>query len=150
MQLSPRLLFGLLLALLAGSLTLSGGRVPAPAAVGNCDAAIYREWLAGGHSRSATGRHFRNLYEGTDWDGGAGISWGLLTQYPDGAGVCTSCHAPAVADSDPALLDLRRLRGVAAAGVHCDYCHKIAGVGDGTLGLTHGRYNLLLLRPARG
>ena len=77
------------------------------------------------------------------------------------AGVCSlsirpapasalSCHAPAVADDDPAQFDLRELRGTAAKGVHCDYCHKIAGVGDGKIGLTHGRYNLRLLRPAHG
>jgi hypothetical protein len=127
---------------------------PAPRAsgehnCGNCHGDIYREWSASGHSRSADGRHFRNLYEGTDVHG-ARAGWGLLTQYPDGAGVCTSCHAPSIRDRDPAQLDLRELRGVAARGVHCDYCHKIAGVGDGDIGRTHGRFNLRLLRPSPG
>jgi hypothetical protein len=128
---------------------------PAPAAgephnCGNCHAEMYREWSGSGHSRSADGRHFRNLYEGTDWSGRAGAGWGLVPEHPDGAGVCASCHAPALPDGDPALFDLRRLRGLARQGVHCDYCHKVAGVGDGTLGLTHGRFNLLLRRPREG
>ncbi len=115
-----------------------------------CHAEIYAEWSAGGHSRSATGRHFRNLYKGADWSGKPGVGWSLLDEHPTGAGVCTSCHAPAVSDDDPAQFDLREVRGEAARGVHCDYCHKIAGLGDGTIGLTHGRFNLRLLRPSKG
>ena len=115
-----------------------------------CHAEIYKEWSASAHSRSAAGRHFRNLYEGTDWAGKPGVAWGLLDEHPNGAGVCASCHAPAVADDDPALFDLREVRGTAAQGVHCDYCHKVAGPGDGKIGLTHGRFNLPLLRPSKG
>lgn len=111
----------------------------------NCHAEIYREWSASGHARSVEGRHFRNLYEGTDWHGKANVGWGLLTQYPDGAGVCASCHAPAAKE-----YDLRRVRGTAARGVHCDYCHKIESLADGTIGLSHGRFNLRLLRPSEG
>jgi hypothetical protein len=122
--------------------------VPRPGEVhncGNCHAEIYREWSRSGHARSANGRHFGNLYEGTDWHGTAGVSWGLLTQYPDGRGVCTSCHAPTASG-----YDLRQVQGVAAQGVHCDYCHKVSAAGDGPIGLTHGRFNLQLLRPAGG
>jgi hypothetical protein len=127
--------------------------VPSPAerhSCGSCHGEIYREWRASGHSRSATGRHFLNLYDGTDWHGKADVGWGLLRQHPLGAGVCTSCHAPSVPSDDPALYDLRKVRGVSARGVHCDYCHKIADVADGTPGLTHGRFNLRLLRPKEG
>ena len=92
----------------------------------NCHAEIYREWSHSGHARSVTGRHFRNLYEGTDWQGKANVGWGLLTQYPDGAGVCTSCHAPTAKE-----YDLRQVEGIAARGVHCDYCHKIESVAEG-------------------
>jgi hypothetical protein len=115
-----------------------------------CHTEIVKEWSASAHSRSATDRHFRNLYEGTSWTGKAGVGWSLLDEHPTGAAVCTSCHAPAVADDDPAQFDLRELHGTAAKGVHCDYCHKIAGVGDGKIGLTHGRFNLRLLRPTQG
>jgi hypothetical protein len=117
---------------------------------GNCHGEIYREWAASGHGRSAGGRHFRNLYEGTDWNGDNGVGWGLLKEHPDGAGVCASCHAPALPALDPGQFDLRELRGTALKGVHCDYCHKVQGLGDGTIGLTHGRFNLRLLRPKPG
>jgi hypothetical protein len=126
---------------------------PDPVAVhncANCHAEIYREWAGSGHARSATGPYFRNLYEGTDHAGKPGVSWGLLTDYPGGSGVCSSCHAPAIPDGDPAYLDLRRLEGTARAGVHCDYCHKVTGPAGGTVGLTHGRFGLRLLRPAQG
>jgi hypothetical protein len=119
-------------------------------ACGNCHADIYREWASSGHAHSATGRHFRNLYEGTDWDGTPGVGWGLVNQHPDGAGVCAACHAPAIPPQDDAFLDLRDLRGTARQGVHCDFCHKIAGPAEGTIGLTHGRYGLRLLRPVAG
>lgn len=111
----------------------------------NCHAEIYREWSHSAHAHSVNGKRFRNLYEGTDWHGKPGVGWGLLTQYPDGAGVCASCHAPTATE-----YDLRRVKGVAALGVHCDYCHKIESVADGTLGLSHGRFNLNLLRPSAG
>jgi hypothetical protein len=113
---------------------------------GNCHGEIYREWAASGHARSAQGKHFRNLYEGTDWNGKAGVGWSLLAQNPDGEGVCASCHAPTAGIG----ANLSRVEGVAALGVHCDYCHKISGVGDGIIGRTHGRFNFDLLRPAEG
>jgi hypothetical protein len=113
----------------------------------NCHAEVYREWAGSAHARSAVGRHFRDLYEGTGADGRR-AGWGLLPEHPDGAGVCTSCHAPAVREG-PALLDLRRVRGVAARGVHCDYCHKVAGLA-GEPGLSHGRFGQRLLRPRSG
>jgi hypothetical protein len=120
-----------------------------PQQCGNCHAAIHREWSLSGHARSVSNPHFRNLYDGTDRHGRPGVGWSLLGEHPDGAGVCTACHAPAVAFDDPAYFDLRLAEGTAARGVHCDYCHKVAGV-TGEVGLTHGRFGLRLLRPERG
>jgi hypothetical protein len=116
----------------------------------NCHADIYREWSASGHARSVTGSYFRNLYEGTDAHGTPGVSWGLLKEYPEGAGVCSSCHAPAVPEGDSSYLDLRHVEGTALKGVHCDYCHKVAGPAGGAVGLTHGRFGLRTVRPAEG
>src|SRR5262249_40322981 len=62
----------------------------------------------------------------------------------------TACHAPTVLHGDPAYFDLSKTQGVARHGVHCDFCHKIADAGLGTIGLTHGRFGLQLLRPAEG
>ena len=103
----------------------------------------------GAHSRSITGKHFRDLYEGTDSAGRPNVGWGLLTQYDVGAAVCFSCHAPALPDQAPTTLDWDHPADpVALHGVHCDYCHKIAGAGRDKLGLSHGRFNLNLLRPS--
>ena len=116
---------------------------------GNCHAAIHQEWAQSGHARSATGKHFRNLYDGSDWHGQK-AGWSLLDEHPDGAGVCSSCHAPTVRDGDPALFDLRKVQGVDVHGVHCDYCHKVAGLGEGQIGLGHGRFLHRLQRPRQG
>jgi hypothetical protein len=128
---------------------------PAPDKAGkhncaNCHAEIYREWSASGHARSATNRRFRNLYDGTDWNGNEDVGWSLLSEHPDGSGVCASCHAPTQHLDDDDAFDIRAVKGVASQGVHCDYCHKISGPGNDDIGLTHGLFNLALLRPKRG
>ena len=123
---------------------------------GTCHQEIYREWSASAHARSATGKHFLNLYDGTDWHGNPNVGWVLLGDHPLGAGVCNACHVPtmplqaAIPFSDDDYFDVRNAKGVAAQGVHCDYCHKIQGVGDGKIGQAHGRFNLTLLRPSEG
>ncbi|MCS6851440.1 MAG: hypothetical protein NZ700_09775 [Gemmataceae bacterium] len=117
---------------------------------GRCHREAYREWSASGHARSATNRWFRSLFDGSDWHGRPNVGWGLLIDHPDGAGVCTACHAPTVSPGDPAFFDLRQVEGVAARGVHCDFCHKIADVWADSQGLTHGRFALALRRPRAG
>jgi nitrate/TMAO reductase-like tetraheme cytochrome c subunit len=117
---------------------------------GNCHEEIYREWSASAHARSATGKHFLNLYDGNDWNGRPDVGWSLLRQNPDGAAVCNSCHVPTMPLDFGTYADVRNAKGVAAQGVHCDYCHKIKDVGEGQFGLAHGRFNLRLLRPAEG
>jgi len=117
---------------------------------GNCTQEIYAEWSASAHARSATGKHLINLYDGSDWDGKPNAGWSLLRDHPNGAGVCNACHVPTMPFDGEAYFDLRNAKGVAAQGVHCDYCHKVQGVGDGKVGQSHGRFNLRLLRPAHG
>jgi hypothetical protein len=112
---------------------------------GNCHGQIYQEWEASGHGWSARGSQFRDLYNGTARDGKE-FGWSLLRDRPEGSGVCAACHAPTAGIA----ADMTNVDGVAAKGVHCDYCHKISGVGDGAIGLTHGRFNLDLLRPSAG
>jgi hypothetical protein len=126
---------------------------PDPAGIhncGNCHEEIFREWSSSGHARSATNRRFRNLYDGTDWSGRPGHGWSLLDEHPHGAGVCAACHAPTVEFDHPAADDLRAADGVAAHGVHCDFCHKVRDVDVSHAGLTHGRFAMSLLRPAEG
>jgi len=120
-----------------------------PRNCGNCHEEIYQEWRKSAHSRSINGKHFRDLYEGTDVQGQPGVGWGLLTQYEVGAAVCFSCHAPALPDLAPTTLNWTQPPDPAALhGVHCDYCHKITGIRNEPRGLNHGRFNLNLLRPA--
>jgi hypothetical protein len=115
----------------------------------NCHAAIYAEWAASGHARGASNRRFLNLFDGTDWHGRPTHGWSLLAQRPEGAGVCAACHAPTF--TDPTFdYDFRRVRGVPALGVHCDYCHKVADAPTDRLGTRFGRDGLRLLRPADG
>lgn len=119
-------------------------------ACGNCHEAIYREWESTGHARSAANRRFMNLYEGSDWQGNADRGWSLLADYPLGSGVCTPCHAPTIPLDHPAIDDMRLVEGVAARGVHCDFCHKIEGAPAEFEGLNHGRFAFDLRRPKTG
>ena len=118
-----------------------------PKNCGNCHEEIFDQWHAGGHAHSATNPHFLDLYAGTASDGSSKQGWGLLTEYPEAAGVCNACHAPAATLDELALADIRSVTGVARQGVHCDYCHKIQDVNLSAVGLTHGRFAAELLRP---
>ncbi len=121
-----------------------------PDQCGNCHEQVYREWSESPHARSATNRRFMNLYEGTDWRGNEDVGWSLLDEFPEGSGVCWSCHVPSL-EPDPAITgDLRRTSGVERLGVHCDFCHKIADVSVDHAGLDHGRFALRLVRPVPG
>lgn len=104
----------------------------------NCHAGIFQEWKNSGHARSATGRHFQDVYRD------------LLKEHPQGSAVCNSCHAPTVPFGEPAFADLRLIAGIAAQGVHCDLCHKVQDAGLGEIGLTHGYFGMQLLRPKEG
>lgn len=117
---------------------------------GNCHTAMHEEWSLSGHARSSTNRRLRNLYDGTDWHSRADVGWNLLKEHPDGADVCSSCHAPTQKPGAFASFDLLDAanRGVGLSGVHCDFCHKVSGSAKGEFGLTHGRFQLSLLRPS--
>jgi Carboxypeptidase regulatory-like domain/Cytochrome c554 and c-prime len=117
---------------------------------GNCHKAMYEEWSSSGHARSATNRRLANLYDGTDWHGRPNVGWNLLKEHPDGASVCSSCHAPTQRSGPFSDFDLRDAarESPTLSGVHCDFCHKVQGPAEGEIGLTHGRYQLSLLRPA--
>jgi len=108
---------------------------------GNCHQQIYDEWRRSSHAHSAGNPRFMSLYAGP------GESWNLRKEHPLGAGVCATCHAPTFTDSTLEY-DLARVAGVAARGVHCDYCHKIADAPTEKLGTRFGRDGLMLLRPA--
>jgi hypothetical protein len=119
---------------------------------GNCHGEIFDQWSSGSHSGSATDFHFLDLYAGTARHDAApdAQTWSLLRDRPEGAGVCASCHAPAAPLDQLAIGDIRDIEGIASQGVHCDFCHKVASVSTKTVGITHGRFGMDLLRPDHG
>jgi hypothetical protein len=85
---------------------------------GNCHRNSYAEWNRSRHAVAASSAVLRAVYE-RDFlpaleKGGASGDEGL----------CAACHAPQAAlDGRVARMD--DVRGVAALGNHCDFCHKI-------------------------
>jgi hypothetical protein len=120
-----------------------------PQHCGNCHGAIFDQWQSSAHAAGLANRHFMNLYEGNDWHGRSKRGWSLLGEHPDGAAVCASCHVPAGDLDNPRFDDLRGIDGLAAGGVQCDFCHKVADVAIDRVGFQHGRFAMTLLRPDR-
>ena len=114
-----------------------------PGNCGNCHIETYREWRSSAHANSATNPKFLGLFAPD------AKTWNARREHPDGAAVCAKCHAPTL-DSPTLEYDVREASGVAASGVHCDYCHKVADAPTDKLGTRFGRDGLMLLRPAPG
>jgi hypothetical protein len=113
----------------------------------NCHTDIYREWSGSAHAGAARNPRFLQLF--ADPDGKSPHGWDLSREHPLGMPVCTTCHAPTL--DDPASGgDVRLAAGVAADGVHCDYCHKVVDAPTDKLGVRFGRDGLVLLRPRQG
>ncbi|MCS7046463.1 MAG: hypothetical protein NZO58_08925 [Gemmataceae bacterium] len=104
-----------------------------PAQCGNCHRAIFDEWSASAHGRSAVNPAFHDRFAD------------LLRDFPLGSGVCAGCHVPTL--SSPTLdYDPRLAQGVDRHGVHCDFCHKIADAPLDKLGTRFGRDGYRLVR----
>ncbi len=113
----------------------------------------FEEWLQDAHSGAAVNPRFRSLYSGETlagesgsptryaYDAGAGVNVpvapslgmdaagpGYLLDYPGQAGTCATCHVPLLALETPYNANPLAATGVAAEGVTCDFCHKIADV----------------------
>ncbi|MCX7701921.1 MAG: cytochrome c family protein [Gemmataceae bacterium] len=108
---------------------------PTPAAeafsCGNCHPGVYAEWSESAHGPRRPG--FQKAFHD------------LEQTHPERSAVCLSCHDPAPlgGKSEP-------LAGFSDSGIHCDFCHKVADATSETIGLTHGRFGLDLLRPNQG
>jgi len=119
----------------------------------SCKPGVTQVWLENdAHGRSATNIRFLTMYNGTDVNGNqsplpryaSNRDYGAyplrpdLTQpyygpgykldFPDTAGNCATCHNPGAALAAPYGTDPNTVSGVDTFGIHCDYCHKIAGV----------------------
>ncbi len=131
---------------------------------GHCMPGVYAEWQADAHSKSAVNPRFLTMYTGTDRDGnqspltryGSSRDYGqfplrpnpnepyhgpgYVLDFPQTAGNCATCHAPAAAARPGHAYDVHmdKLSGIATEGVFCEFCHKIGSVMlDSETGLPH-------------
>jgi hypothetical protein len=109
----------------------------------------FDEWQRDAHAASTHNQRFLTMYAGTDTDGNQSpltdyfcdqdygcvplppdlsqpyYGPGYKLDFPDTAGNCAACHAPAAAVNSPYGVDPRTVSGVGSEGVACDFCHKI-------------------------
>jgi hypothetical protein len=141
----------------------------------------YEEWIADAHSQSAVNPRFLTMYNGTDLHGNRSpltryatnrdygrfalapdpgqpyYGPGYRLDFPDSAGNCAACHAPAMATRQEGAYaaDPNLATGIEAEGVFCEFCHKIGDVTlDPVTGLPYpnmpGVLSLRLYRPEDG
>jgi hypothetical protein len=96
----------------------------------SCKPGVTDIWLSNDqHARSGANPRFLSLYNGSNLTGTEVISPGYKLDFPGTAGNCADCHAPGAAVDAPFTTDMNLLTGVDRDfGVHCDFCHKVAGV----------------------
>jgi Carboxypeptidase regulatory-like domain len=112
----------------------------------------FAEWKADAHALSTQNIRFLTMYLGQDVNGNQsplreyGVSRdygripmrpdpdqpyygpGYKLDFPETAGNCSSCHAPAAAINAAYETDPTQVSGVGAEGVACDFCHKVWSV----------------------
>ncbi len=112
----------------------------------------FDEWTRDAHGLSAQNPRFLTMYAGTDVQGHQSPATryaysrdygrlplppdptrpyygpGYKLDFPDTAGNCAACHAPAAAVDAAYGIDPRGVTGVGAEGVTCDVCHKVWAV----------------------
>jgi hypothetical protein len=122
---------------------------------GNCHPQILPQWRANAHGQAVSNSRFFSLYNGTDLAGTTLVAPGFKLDFPNVAGNCANCHAPGAAANAPFTCNMTTVRGSVAAGIHCDFCHKVGGVYLNPA--TRAPYNnvpgvlsLRLLRPPAG
>jgi nitrate/TMAO reductase-like tetraheme cytochrome c subunit len=114
----------------------------------------YEEWQADAHASSAVNPRFVSMYNGTDLHGNQSppteylcipdygctplppdpnepyYGPGYKLDFPESAGNCAACHAPAAA-AIPGMeysADINQLSGIELEGVFCEFCHKVGDV----------------------
>ncbi|MCK5587048.1 carboxypeptidase regulatory-like domain-containing protein, partial [Candidatus Bipolaricaulota bacterium] len=101
---------------------------PDVASCASCKADVTAIWLTNAHAGSGTNPRFFSMYNGTDTTGTLSIAPGYAQDFPGTAGVCATCHAPGAAIDAPYTTNMNELSSADTFGVHCDVCHKAAGV----------------------
>jgi hypothetical protein len=114
----------------------------------------YTEWQVDAHAGASTNPRFVSMYNGTDLHGNQSpptenvcvpdygcfplppdpaqpyYGPGYKLDFPDTAGNCATCHAPADA-AKPGMaynVDINSLSEIGQEGVFCEFCHKIGEV----------------------
>lgn len=112
-------------------------------ACGNCHKDLHEQWRADAHSNAAANPLVLAMYNGTGANGQPGAGPGFRLDFPDEAGNCAFCHAPAAADLD-------HLQGEAANGIFCQFCHSVNSAQTPYAETTAGVNAIRLLRPPPG
>ena len=99
----------------------------APIGCGHCMVA-FPQWVENAHGQAGINPRFFSMYNGTDVTGTIEQGDGYLDDFPGTSGNCATCHAPIAAANAPFASNMNELEGVAAEGVACEYCHKIADI----------------------
>ncbi len=127
-----------------------------------CHLDITEIWLKNAHAGAATNQRFFSMYNGTDIYGNQSpdtrfsyrkdygviplppdpaqpyFGPGYKLDFPNSAGNCAACHIPGAAVDSPYEMDPSQAANADKFGIHCDYCHKVAGVTlDEATGLPH-------------
>lgn len=122
----------------------------------------FDEWQRDAHARSVSNPRFLTMYSGSDVVGHSSpptryslnreygrvplppdptqpyFGPGYKLDFPDTAGNCAACHAPAASVNDAYEVDVRSVSGVGKESVACDFCHKVWDVKrDLKTGLPH-------------
>lgn len=112
----------------------------------------FAEWQGDAHALSTQNVRFLTMYLGQDVNGNQSplreyslsrdygripmrpdpnqpyYGPGYKLDFPETAGNCSACHAPAAAINAAYETDPTRVSGVGAEGVACDFCHKVWSV----------------------
>ena len=139
----------------------------------------FAEWQDDAHALSTQNIHFLTMYLGQDVNGNQSppreysfsrdygripmrpdpnqpyYGPGYKLDFPETAGNCSSCHAPAAAINAAYETDPTHVSGVGAEGAACDFCHKIWDVSlDPSTGLPQtnmpGVLSFEFRRPPKG
>lgn len=99
-----------------------------PGACGNCHPMLLSQWENNAHGTAVSNPRFFSLYNGTNLSGTLQIGDGFQNDFPNSAGTCANCHAPAAAIDGYLTTNMNDHHDVLTSGIHCDYCHKTGGV----------------------
>lgn len=133
---------------LASEGAASPGNPPKIRPCADCHPDLAKQWKESAHGRAAANPVFLAFYGGAEDESPAGAGPVYKSDFPDSAGNCALCHAPAAALANPFGSDPRDARGPAAEGVFCDLCHKINAVDVDPSGGRPGILSIGFSRPA--